>query len=81
MNFYTKIIRNFGGGGFRRRRKMSPAEVGTFGFLAQFNNPRYQFETTLTNIRKLSSDSYIYTYALPNPDLPLGLVAGHHVII
>ncbi len=77
MNLCTKIIRNFGGG----RVRMNPADFGTFGYLAQFNNARHQFETTLTNIRKLSSDSYIYTYALPNPDMPLGLVAGHHVII
>ncbi len=56
-------------------------KIGIFGYVAQFNNPKHKFETTLTNIRKLNHDSYIYTYALPDLELPLGILPGHHVII
>jgi len=43
--------------------------------------PKQQFQVTLSKIQKISPDSYIYTYDLPDPNVPLGLRCGHHVNI
>ncbi len=77
MDFFNKVFEKAN----PFKKVVTPAEVGVSGFLAEVNDPKKQFETTLTNIKKISPDTYIYTYALPNPDLPLGLLPGHHVLI
>ena len=41
--------------------------------------PKEEFQVTLSNIKKISPDSYIYTYDLPDPNATLGLMYGHHV--
>ncbi len=39
------------------------------------------FEASLSKINKISSDSYIYTYDLADPEMSLGYKAGHHIFI
>jgi len=77
MTFFNKFFEKL----TPSKKEGSSSDIRISGFLGELNNPRAQFETTLTNVRKISPDSYIYTYALPNPDLPLGLLPGHHVAI
>jgi len=50
------------------------------GFLDTVS-PKQEFQVTLSQIKKISPDSYIYTYDLPDTSLPLGLMYGHHVAI
>lgn len=51
------------------------------GFLDKLNDNKAEFDVTLTKINKISCDTYIYTFALPDPELPLGLGTCHHVYI
>lgn len=79
MEFVNKIAEKLS---FSKKEETVSAPVPRIpGFLDQLNDNKVQFETTLTNIKKISPDSYIYTYSLPNPDLPLGLLPGHHVVV
>jgi len=39
------------------------------------------FDVSLSKINKISPDSYIYTYDLPDPEISLGYKAGHHIFI
>ncbi len=77
MSFFTQFFEKFKA----PKKESGSPNIAISGFLGQLNNSKAQFETTLTNIRKVSPDSYIYTYALPNPDVSLGLLPGHHVAI
>ena len=38
-------------------------------------------EVTLSKIKKVSHDSDLFTYDLPDKDLPLGLGVGGHIIV
>lgn len=50
-------------------------------FLDKLNDNKVEFDVTLSKINKISSDTYIYTFDLPDPELPLGLGTCHHVYI
>ncbi len=77
MEFITKLTEKLS---FSKKEEPVPF-VRIPGLLDQLNDDKTEFETTITNIKKVSPDSYIYTFALPDPEQTLGLQIGHHVCL
>jgi len=50
------------------------------GNLQRFSQNGFM-EVPLSKIVKVNHDTYIFTYNLPDPDLPLGLHNGQHIAI
>jgi len=77
MDFFNRILEKFSSS----KKDMSLLPPNPFpGFLDTVQT-KQQFEVTLSKIQKISPDSYIYTYDLPDPNVPLGLRCGHHIAI
>jgi len=75
MEFITKLAEKLS---FKKEEPVAPERVP--GLLDTIDKET-QFQVTVSKIKKVNHDSYLYTCDLEDPNLSLGLKAGHHITI